>query len=70
MDPDATLKALRDLLGGDHSGHRYRVRLSLWCEAEELFQALDKWLSTEQGGLRGFLPQAWTPAHIKGENDA
>lgn len=77
MDPNATLLALRRLLGGDHSGYEEtpgspgeihkvtddgnRVRRiptaelhTMLCEAEELFQAMDEWLSSG-----GFLPKRW-----------
>ena len=56
MDINETLKRLRALLGGDHSGEEDddAATLDFVCEAEELFQALDQWLS---GG--GFLPKEW-----------
>jgi len=56
MDPNATLQMLRDLLGGDSSGKSDFHKKNAWMEAEELFQALDDWLS--KGGA---LPKAWIP---------
>ena len=59
MDPNETLKQLRALLGGDHSGDTSKVTfdelLTRVCEAEELWQALDDWLSKLHGGY----PDAW-----------
>ena len=59
MDPNATLQALRELLGGDHSGSDRPASdpeetILLLCQAEELWQALDQWLSRG-----GFLPEEW-----------
>lgn len=67
MDPDAALERLRELLGGDHSSkeapslseslrdHTEELEDTV-CEAETLFQALDRWLSRK----RGRLPKAWS----------
>ncbi len=74
MDPNETLRLLRELLGRDHSGyetnregtairHDGRPALDIGelhdrlCRAEELFQAIDGWLSKG-----GFLPHAWIKA--------
>ena len=62
MDPEATLERLRALLGGDHSGFEELEQArgewsdphSALCECEELFQALDGWLSKG-----GFKPKDW-----------
>lgn len=71
MDIDETLRQLRGLLGGDHSGyfanrgdtairHETKPAKSLEdlhtmvCEAEELWQALNGWLTR-----KGHLPRAW-----------
>ncbi len=68
MDPNATLAELRKLLGGDHSGLEFLQGaeandnptkwtsdpLSALCRAEELWDALDGWMSKG-----GFLPSSW-----------
>jgi len=61
MDPNETLKQLRALLGGDHGGVDESLLsvdaqcyLTHLCGAEELWQALDQWLSKG-----GFLPIDW-----------
>lgn len=67
MDPNETLRRLRALLGGDHSGveindsstrtmaEHFDDLLGMVCEAEELWQALDGWISTGGG-----IPEDWT----------
>ena len=66
MDPNATLRRLRELLGGDHSASPpttveealadcTKELENLICEAETLFQGLDTWLGQKQG----FRPHAW-----------
>lgn len=80
MDPNETLRRLRALLGGDHSGYEQdKLGHSIFhhgdkptkdlddlhtmvCEAEELFQALDDWLSKE-----GCLPEAWERKALWGD---
>jgi len=61
MDPNETLSKLRALLGGDYTrdttGVTFDDLLGFVCEAEELFQALDEWLSKG-----GFLPTDWAPS--------
>ena len=59
MDPNATLRELRELLGGDHSGSLDPETASMddLCRMEELWQALDQWI-----GRGGFLPDAWKEA--------
>lgn len=66
MDPDETLRILRALLGGDHSGCEDWKEaeqmpddwgndwLATLCRAEEAFQALDQWMS-----CNGHLPKDW-----------
>jgi len=57
MDPNETLKRLRELLGGESSCSAKAdggLRCDDWSDVQELFQALDQWLSKG-----GFLPKAW-----------
>lgn len=54
MDPNETLKQLRELLGRDNTPRSVTAKLCTLADAEELFQALDEWLSKG-----GFLPEEW-----------
>lgn len=53
MDPDETLRQLRDLFGE----HDKDPTLSELRDAMDLFESLDDWLSRG-----GFLPSAWEMA--------
>jgi hypothetical protein len=54
MDPDATLKALRELAAQTTHGLDSESLSVIAYQQAELFAALDQWL---QSG--GFLPDAW-----------
>lgn len=45
MDPNETLKDLRALLSGETVADNLHSLAVKYAEAEELFQALDEWLS-------------------------
>ena len=71
MDPNETLKRLRLLLSTGYHARKLFSKETTYqqglfdhiLECEELFQALDQWLSKG-----GFLPTSWRPNSASADN--
>lgn len=59
MDPDETLRQIREALDRGHEAHSQEERAVAFAQAAGLFEALDGWLCRG-----GFLPSDWMNAPL------